>query len=211
MAGTIRIGDCLMLSQTSWKCGRAFAGGKNGPSEFKEVELELARLAKSLKLLAECLFAEDTEILLSLAEGFTRAGIAMIIEYCKHTLTNLESLMEQYQTIKKTPGSHGFSIEKGWSNVVLSTYKDLIWTIDGGNIYILRDMLHMHVSTTAVIRQALERSVVHLILDALGLIRSQVNPAIELNGRCPQLLNGFKRCMRNTTATLARGSKESSA
>jgi hypothetical protein len=155
MVGNIKIGECLMLSQKSWKCGRSFTGAKNAPPEFKEIEHELARLAKSLKLLAECLFSEETEILLSLAEDFTKNGVALIIEYCKHTLTNLESLIEQYQSAEK--GANGFSVQKGWSEIVLQNYKQLMWTVDGGSIFILRDMLHMHVSTTAVVRQALER------------------------------------------------------
>lgn len=156
MVGNIKIGDCLMLSQKSWRCSRSFTGTKDAPVEFKEIEQELARLAKSLKLLAECLFAEGTEILLGLAEEFTRNGIVLILDYCKHTLTNLESLIEQYQS----PSANGFAVQKGWSAMVLQNYKDLMWTVDGGSIFILRDLLHMHVSTTAVVRQALERLVV---------------------------------------------------
>jgi hypothetical protein len=151
-----------MLSQKAWRCGRSFIGTKNAPSEFREIEHELARLAKSLKVLAECLFSEEVEILLSLAEEFTTNGIRLVIDYCKHTLSNLESLIEQYQS----QGTDGFSVQKGWSEVVLHNFKQLIWTADGGSIYILRDILHMHVSTTAVIRQALER------LDSLILVFS---------------------------------------
>jgi hypothetical protein len=153
MTGNIKIGDCLMLSQKSWRCSRSFTGIKNAPHEFREIEHELARLAKSLKLLAECLFSSETELLLTLAEEFTKNGILLMLDYCKHTLSNLESLIEQYQS----QGVNGFTAQKGWSEVVLHNYKQLMWTVDGGSIYILRDMLHMHVSTTAVVRQALER------------------------------------------------------
>ena len=158
MIGTIRIGDCLMLSQSAWSCGRAFNTNRtNSPPEFREVELELARLAKSLKFLAECLFSEDVESLLSLAEDFTQSGIAMVIQFCKYTLDSLHSLIEQYQVVRKTQSSHGYLVEKGWSDLVVSNYWTLKWTTDGGNISVLRDLLHMHTSVTAIIRQALHR------------------------------------------------------
>ncbi|KIW09091.1 uncharacterized protein PV09_00036 [Verruconis gallopava] len=152
MAGAVKIGDCLMLSQKAWKCSRSFTGPKSTPPEFKEIEHELARLAKSLKLLAECMFAEKAESLLAAAGDGTKKGISLILDYCKYTLTNLESLIEQYQN----QDSEGFSVQKTWSDLVLANYKQFMWTVDGGSIFILRDLLHMHVSTTAIVRQALE-------------------------------------------------------
>jgi hypothetical protein len=154
----VSVGDTLMLSQVAWRLGRAFTAGRyNAPYEFREVELELNRLTKSLKLFAESLFLDDVESVLAQADYSTRSGIATVVQFCKQTLDDLESLVEQYQVVTKSKTSSGYAIERAWSQLVISNFKTMIWTTEGGSIQELRDILHMHTSTTAVIRQALER------------------------------------------------------
>lgn len=155
----ISIGSVLMLSQIAWRTGRAFTSGrKDAPYEFREVQLELSRLSKSLKLFAESLFSEETEALISQATPNTQAGIYAIIQFSKQTLDYLQSLIDQYQQVPQPtqPGGR-VSVERSWPDVVVKNYSSMIWTAEGGNIRDLRDMLHMHTSTTALIRQALDR------------------------------------------------------
>jgi hypothetical protein len=155
---TISVGDTLMLSQVSWRLGRAFAAGRsNAPHEFREVELELSRLTKSLKLLAESLFLDEVDSIIAQADYSTQAGIATVVQFCKRSLDDLESLIDEYQIVRKSKTSSGYAIERAWSELVVSQFKAMIWTAEGGTIHHLRDLLHMHTSTIAVIRQALER------------------------------------------------------
>ncbi|KAF2419008.1 hypothetical protein EJ08DRAFT_574105, partial [Tothia fuscella] len=145
------IGDVLMLSQIAWKTGRAFTPGrKETPYEFREIQAELKRLSKSLKLLAESLFSEEIECLISQINQHTQLGIQSIIQFCKHTLEYLQSLVDQYQHV---PNQH---MERKWTDLVIKKYDALMWTTDGGSIRDLKDMLHMHTSTTSLVRQALE-------------------------------------------------------
>lgn len=170
MAGILNIGDILMLSQLAWKIGRAFTAGRKGaPAEFVEVESEVNGLAKALKLLAETLFADHASCdggdvkggsgILAQASAETRNGVEVILQSCQTTLKDLESLVEQYQVIRKHRTSGGFSIERSWSDLVLSSYKKMLWTTEGGNIQALRNMLHMHTSTISLTMQALQRCV----------------------------------------------------
>jgi hypothetical protein len=155
----ISIGSVLMLSQIAWRTGRAFTSGrKDAPYEFREVQLELSRLAKSLKLLAESLFSDDTESLISQANTNTQSGIYAIIQFSKQTLDFLQSLIDQYQQIPKPiqPGGR-VTVERSWSDMVIKNYSSMVWTPEGGTIRDLRDMLHMHTGTTALLRQALDR------------------------------------------------------
>ncbi|KAK7710925.1 hypothetical protein SLS57_008241 [Botryosphaeria dothidea] len=167
MAGILNIGDILMLSQLAWKIGRAFTAGRKGaPAEFVEVESEVNGLAKALKLLAETLFADHASCdggdvkggsgILAQASAETRNGVEVILQSCQTTLKDLESLVEQYQVIRKHRTSGGFSIERSWSDLVLSSYKKMLWTTEGGNIQALRNMLHMHTSTISLTMQALQ-------------------------------------------------------
>lgn len=154
----LSVGDTLMLSQVSWRLGRAFTAGRaNAPHQFQEVESELGRLTKSLKLLAESLFLDEIESIIAQADHSTQVGIATVVQFCKRSLEDLESLIDEYQIVRKSRTSSGYAVERAWSELVVSQFKTMIWTAEGGTIHDLRDRLHMHTSTIAVIRQALER------------------------------------------------------
>jgi hypothetical protein len=160
MAAIPSIGDILMLSQVAWKIGRAFTAGRKGaPAEFLEVEMEINGLAKSLKLLAESMFADSDDMLLRQADEKTKDGAATILTSCQRTVNDLDSLVDQYQVIKKHRTTGGFAIERSWSDLVLTQYKTMVWTTEGegGNIKHLQDMLHMHTSTITLTTQALQR------------------------------------------------------
>ncbi|GME46292.1 hypothetical protein GTA08_BOTSDO09162 [Neofusicoccum parvum] len=201
MAGILNIGDVLMLSQLAWKIGRAFTAGRKGaPAEFVSVEAEVSGLAKALKLLAETLFAENIYEengdaggggrgksgdgmggILGQASAETRGGVEVILISCQRTLKDLESLVEQYQVIRKHRTSGGFSIERNWSDLVLSSYKKMLWTTEGGNIQELRNMLHMHTSTISLTMLALQskslarlEEIVHPMAEKVDEIHSAV-------------------------------------
>jgi hypothetical protein len=152
-------GDILTLSQIAWKTGRAFAAGRTGaPVEFTEVESEISSLAKALKALAETLHADDKGILQDLNQDVQMA-ISTILHSCQRTVHDLDSLVDQYQVIKKHRTVGGFAIQRTWSDLVLAEYKTTIWTTEGGNIEDLKSMLRMHSNSISLLSQALQRLV----------------------------------------------------
>lgn len=149
-----------MLSQIAWKIGRAFTScRKNAPAEFLDIETEIGGLAKALKLLAEAMHADVEIALLQNAGMETKDGISTILNSCQRTVNDLDSLMDQYQVIKKHRTVGGFAIERAWSDLVLAEYKTMIWTTEGGNLQNLREFLQMHTTSMKVLTEALQRLV----------------------------------------------------
>jgi hypothetical protein len=158
MAGIPSIGDIVLLSQLAWKIGRAFTAGRKGaPAEFLEVEAQVNNLAEALKLLADTFDQDDKDSLLQKADQETRDGVGIILNSCQRTIQDLDSLVKQYQVIKKHRAGEGYVSEKSWSNLLLTQYKTMMWTTEGGNIQNLRNMLQMHANTISLTIQALQR------------------------------------------------------
>lgn len=158
------IGDILMLSQLSWKIGRAFvAGQKSAPVEFQEIETGIHSLAKQLKQFAEALHTEAETGLIKNASKHVQHGIGVVLDFCKRTVNNLDSLVDHSQVIKKHRTVGGFAIERSWSDLVLAEYATMIWTTEGGDLHSLRDLLQMHTSSVMLLTQALQRQVYSLI------------------------------------------------
>ncbi|KAI4608243.1 hypothetical protein J4E80_009253 [Alternaria sp. BMP 0032] len=110
------IGDILVLSQKAWKIGRTFSAcQKNAPVELQYVETEIGSLAKSLASLAETLHAESVRQLLQDADQEIRDGVGTILRSCQRTVDDLDSLIDQYQVIKKHRTVGGFAIERSKS------------------------------------------------------------------------------------------------
>ncbi|PWO25154.1 UbiH, 2-polyprenyl-6-methoxyphenol hydroxylase, partial [Pyrenophora tritici-repentis] len=117
-----KVGDILMLSQKALKIGRAFAScHKNAPSELQSVETEIGDLAKALRLLAETLHAESEKELFQCADQKVQDGIGAILFSCQRTVDDLDSLVDQYQVIKKHRTVGGFAIERSWTDLVLKS------------------------------------------------------------------------------------------
>ncbi|KAH7386857.1 hypothetical protein DE146DRAFT_184695 [Phaeosphaeria sp. MPI-PUGE-AT-0046c] len=151
------VGDILMLSQLCWKLGRAFcAGQKSSPIAFQEVETGISRLAKALKQLAEVLHTEGDKRLIRDAAEHTQYGIEIILDSCKRTINDLDSLVEHNQVIKKHRTVGGFAIERSWSDLVLAEYETMVWTTEGGNLRSLQDLLRMHTSCITLLVQAVQ-------------------------------------------------------
>lgn len=147
-----------MLSQLAWRIGRTFtAGRKDAPSEFVAIEAEVNGLSKALKLLGEALFATPEINLLAETSEATRQGVGKLLNTCRRTLNDLDSLVTEYQVTIKTTTGAGFTVERLWSPLVLSNYKDMMWTPEGGDIMSLKDLLRMHRITINLTAQALNR------------------------------------------------------
>lgn len=158
------IGDILMLSQKAWKIGRSFAAcQKKAPPDLGYVEVEIGGLAKALTLLAETLYAETESDIFQSADQDIRAGIATIIKSCQRAVDDLDSLVDQYQVIKKHRTLGGFAIERAWSDLVLVKHETISWTTDGGDLNHLRDTLQMHTNSITVLTQALQRLVMPIL------------------------------------------------
>ena len=151
MAMIPSVGDILMLSQTAWSVGRAFTPGKKiVPVEFTEVEREAERLSEALRVVAETLSSNAS--ILDKAEDATRSAISTILDSSQRTLDDLESFVARYRTIKPGTG------ERSWSDLVITNYKTLKWTAEGGGISALRDLLYVHTNTINMTMQALQSS-----------------------------------------------------
>lgn len=152
-----------MLSQVAWRTSRAFSssGSKHTPREFVGIEDDLNRLTKALRKLAESFFADGTESFIAQADKYSQEGIEAILLSCRRTLDDLESLTDQYQVVRKTKTARGYTVERSWSDLVLSNIYGMIWTAEGGNIHILREMLSMHTITVSMLRVVLDRCVFH--------------------------------------------------
>jgi hypothetical protein len=154
------IGDVVMLSQVSWKIGRAFAAGQNStPIEFQEIENEINGLGQLLKQLAEAMHAEANVSLIHQATEHVQRDIKTILDACKRTVNDLESRVEHNQVIKKHRTVGGFAIERSWSDLVMTDYPTMSWTTEGGDLHSLSDLLRMHTNHIALLIQALQRLV----------------------------------------------------
>ena len=154
------IGDILVLSQKAWKIGRTFSAcQKNAPVELQYVETEIGSLAKSLASLAETLHAESVRQLLQDTDQEIKDGVGTILRSCQRTVDDLDSLIDQYQVIKKHRTVGGFAIERSWSDLVLASYRTMIWTPEGGNLADLKEMLQTHTNSIDELTEALQRLV----------------------------------------------------
>ncbi|KAF2736975.1 hypothetical protein EJ04DRAFT_510694 [Polyplosphaeria fusca] len=188
------VGDILLLSQLAWKIGRAFTAGRTGaPPEFLDVETEINGLAKALKLLAEALFNEADEGLLQQANPQTQRGVGAILTSCQRSVHDLDSLMDQYQVIKKhrTPG--GFAIERSWSHLVLAQYQSMTWTAEEGTIRDLRDMLRMHTSTLTLTMQAIQSKSMSRLDDVVTPMAATVERVHDKSARLSEQLEEMHR------------------
>jgi hypothetical protein len=152
------IGDILVLSQKAWKIGRTFSAcQKDAPVELQYIETEIGSLAKALTSLAETLHAESGGELFLGADQEIQDGISSILRSCQRTVDDLDSLIDQYQVIKRHRTVGGFAIERSWSDLVLASYSTMIWTTEGGNLANLREILQMHTSSINILTEALKR------------------------------------------------------
>lgn len=169
------IGDILMLSQKAWKIGRSFAAcQKQAPPDLGYIEVEISGLAKALTLLAETLYAEPESDTFQSADEDIRAGIETITTSCQRAVDDLDSLVDQYQVIKKHRTLGGFAIERTWNDLVLAKHKSILWTTDGGDLNHLRDTLQMHTNSITVLTQALQRRVMPVLQPSRTNILQQV-------------------------------------
>ncbi|KAI8940761.1 hypothetical protein NX059_002026 [Plenodomus lindquistii] len=151
------VGDLLMLSQAAWMLEQAFAAGrKDAPADLQVIEAEIGGFARALKLLAEALQNTSPEVL-QLAGRAVQDGISTIILSCQRTINDLDSLIDQYQVIKKRPTTSGFAIERTWSHLVLAEYKTMLWTTNGGTLQDLKGLLQLHTNFVALTTQAIQR------------------------------------------------------
>ncbi|KAL9100582.1 MAG: hypothetical protein Q9163_004056 [Psora crenata] len=167
MAFTPSIGDIMLLSSLAWKIGRAFTSGRGGaPAEFAEVKNELEGLASAIVSLCNAL--EEDNSILARADNRTKEGLCTILDSCRQTLENLDSFVNQYQEVIKPEGERG-SVQRKWTSSFLRNYKKMWWTLEGGNIQDLRNMLQMHVQSISVTMQALQSK-------SLSRLESTVEP-----------------------------------
>ncbi|KAI9762661.1 MAG: hypothetical protein M4579_000279 [Chaenotheca gracillima] len=182
MAGTVSIGDVMMLSQVAWKIGCAFTAGRTGaPREFEEVENECFGLTTALDSLAEAL--DDTECIMLNANERTRAGVSKVLICCQQTLQDLSSFVVRYQELKPVSGgdnSRGGNVQRSWKGILVRNFKTIWWTTEGGNIQSLRNMLNMHCNSISLTMQALESKSLSRLEKTVAPMAVQVNEVHDL-------------------------------
>ena len=159
MAMTVpSVGEIINLSQVAWKIGRAFSADKDrAPSEFQEIETKVGALAGALKQLAQELHAEVETNPIQESDEEVQHGIELILDCCRQTITDLDSLVDHNQVIKKHRTVGGFAIERSWSALVFDEYRSMMWTPEGGDLHSLQDLLQVHTSSISLLTQSLQR------------------------------------------------------
>jgi hypothetical protein len=143
----------------------------------------------ALQLVAETLNSDGS--ILDKAEDTTKAAVTTILDSAQRTLSDLESFVARYRIIKLQTG------ERAWSELVLTNYKTLKWTTEGGDITALRDMLNMHTSTINLTMQALQsRSLARLerfvmpMAESVASIHDRVHKIDDLHRIIMAIVNG---------------------
>ncbi|KAH7390500.1 hypothetical protein BKA66DRAFT_37068 [Pyrenochaeta sp. MPI-SDFR-AT-0127] len=191
------VGDILLLSQVAWKIGRAFsAGRKNAPNEFREVETEIGGLAKSLKLFAEAIHTDIGKSVIQQAHSETQAGIGTVLSSCQRTVHDLDSLIDQYQVIKKHRTVGGFAIERSWSDLALAEYKTIMWTTEGGNLQNLRNLLQMHTSSITLLMEALKSKSLARLESVVAPMAERIDSMYQTSGDLDQQLDEMHRIVQ---------------
>ncbi|KAF1942046.1 hypothetical protein EJ02DRAFT_503046 [Clathrospora elynae] len=194
------VGDILILSQVAWKIGRTFSAcRKDVPVEFHHVEAEISSLAKTLKLLAETLHNESEKILFQSADKEIQDGIGTVLGSCQRTINNLDSLIDQYQVIKKHRTVGGFAIERSWSDLVLAEHKTMIWTTEGGSLQSLWDLLQMHTSSITILTQALQSKSLSRLESVVTPMAERIESIYHSVGSLDQQFDEVHRIVQNLT------------
>ncbi|KAH7087574.1 hypothetical protein FB567DRAFT_495516 [Paraphoma chrysanthemicola] len=150
-----KTGDVLSLSRIASKIGRAFATGrKDVPNEFQEVATEVSGVTKALTELAEVLQSRPDDCTWQEVGEDIQHGICTIFSSCKRAIDHLDSLVDQYQTIRKHRTIGGFAIERSWSDLVLTQHDTMVWTSEGGDLSSLKSLWRMHSSALSILVQA---------------------------------------------------------
>ncbi|KAF1851082.1 uncharacterized protein K460DRAFT_302847 [Cucurbitaria berberidis CBS 394.84] len=196
------IGDILMVSQVAWKIGRAFSAGRiNAPAEFQEIEAEINGLAKVLKLLAESIHADSEISFFQSADREIQDGIGTILSSCQRTINDLDSLIDQYQVIRKHRTIGGFAIERSWSDLVLAEYKTVMWTTDGGNLQNLKDLLQLHTRSITLLTQALQSKSLSRLESVVAPMAERVDSMYHTSKNLDQQLDEVHRIVQDLTIT----------
>ncbi|KAH9872816.1 hypothetical protein J1614_005210 [Plenodomus biglobosus] len=194
------IGDILMLSQTAWRIERAFtAGRKVAPADFQIIEVEIAGLARALKLLAEALHADAECVTLRTAGESIQNSISTVISSCQRTVSDLDSLVDQYQVIRKHRTVGGFAIERTWSELALTGYKTMLWTTEGGDLQNLKELLQLHTSSIAMITQAIQSKSIDQLQSVVGLMTGRIDSMYQSPQGTSEQLKETQSLMQNLT------------
>ncbi|KAF2854320.1 hypothetical protein T440DRAFT_272953 [Plenodomus tracheiphilus IPT5] len=181
------VGDILMLSQTAWRIERAFAAGrKDAPTEFQVIEVEIGGLARALKLLAEALHASTDFDTLRTAGETIQNGISTVISSCQRTVSDLDSLIDQHQVIKKHRTVGGFAIERTWSDLVLAGHKTMLWTTEGGGLQDLKELLQLHTNSITLTIQAIQSKSLYELESVIGPIAGRIDSMYQSSKSVPE-------------------------
>ncbi|KAF2028478.1 hypothetical protein EK21DRAFT_101798 [Setomelanomma holmii] len=192
-------GDVLTTSQVAWRIGRAFAAGrKDAPAEFRDIETEVTGLAQVLKQLAEALHPSTAWE--AVGED-VQDGIGTIFVSCKRTVDDLDTLIEQYQAIKKHRTVGGFAIERTWSDLVSKEYKTMIWTSEGGNLQCLRESLRAHSISITILLQTLRSEPAASLQTFVNPIAHRTHSIHQVHGRMDEQLEELHDILRGLTTS----------
>jgi len=160
MVYSVSIGDVYLLAQLAFRLGHAFTNGrKSAPNEFREVENQLYSLSAALSAL-ECSHAEG-RIFASTNAGQPRESnqpsqpdsidpVGTMLRSCEETLRHLERIVEKYSCMGR-PETSQQPVFKRWSRDLRANWKKVAWTMEGGDLAMLRSQLTIHTNSLNLI------------------------------------------------------------
>ncbi|KAK2803537.1 hypothetical protein FQN50_006972 [Emmonsiellopsis sp. PD_5] len=183
MTSPVSIGDAILLSKIAFRLGQAFTTGRrSAPAEFQEVQNQLYALSKALQFLQthrlDTSKAEDDPITDAQDTGKRpdvdeNAHLALMVNNCRSTLVHLESLVDKYTVIADDGG--GSSKSRRWRAEILTNWKKIQWTTEGGDLAKLRSNLDTQINSINLSVSALNSSSTQRIEDRVDAIHSMLD------------------------------------
>ncbi|KAK2777647.1 hypothetical protein FQN52_003013 [Onygenales sp. PD_12] len=183
MTSPVSIGDAILLSKIAFRLGQAFTTGRrSAPAEFQEVQNQLYALSKALQFLQthrlDTSKSEDDPITGAQDAGKRpdvdeNAHLALMVNNCRSTLVHLESLVDKYTVIADDGGESSKS--RRWRAEILTNWKKIQWTTEGGDLAKLRSNLDTQINSINLSVSALNRNLSGISGSSTQRIEDRVN------------------------------------
>ncbi|KAJ6442852.1 26S proteasome regulatory subunit rpn11 [Purpureocillium lavendulum] len=162
MVFAVSFGDAYTMGKIAFRIGQAFTKGKkSAPSEFREVESQLYSLSAALNAFSNArrdndkaapLIVDRTQLPANVPAHFAdnQDIILGMLASCSETLTHLEGLVAKYSVIT-APTDAGQPRIKRWNKELLSSWRRVQWTTEGGTLTDLKSNLTIQTNSLNLI------------------------------------------------------------
>lgn len=158
MMGILNSEEILSISRVAIRISHAFAvRAEHIPESFSVTEIQIRDLASALNQLADTLHNEAADRMIQEAGEALQQGIEVMLGSCKRAINDLDTLVDRNQVIRKHRTVGGFAIERSWSDSVVTGHDSMRWTVDGGDLHSLVDLLQIYTHSVNLLVEALHR------------------------------------------------------